>query len=106
MKGEEYRAGIKQVEGNFRQQRKNQQSQAIAPVIRSMPIALAELKGENGERQPSQAGHPQISPHHRGPQVVQEHEQDGKQAQHPRVNTKASVVFASLFHVTPLFLID
>ena len=26
MKGEEYRAGIKQVEGNFRQQRKNQQS--------------------------------------------------------------------------------
>ena len=76
----EHRGGVVQVvEGDLRDQGKDQHPQQVFFPVMGPLKALRHLKGENGKGDAAHCRQPHDAGQHRGPQVVAEHEGHGQQ---------------------------
>ena len=71
-------AAVHQVEGHFRKQGKQQQTQGVFFQIVGVEVALHRHKRKDGKRHPPGTGQPFLRGQQSGPQVVHQHQRHGK----------------------------
>ena len=80
---------VHQIEGDFRKQGKQQQTQGVFFQVVGVEVALHRHKGKDGKRHPPGTGQPFLRGQQRRPQVVHQHQRHGKDMKRRCAQVKA-----------------